>query len=106
MSLYRESLPQLADNLFLTDGGLETTLIYHEHIELPLFAAFELLNSVAGVEVLRRYFSTYTELAQRRGVGIVLETPTWRASKDWGAKLGHGADSLAEMNWQAVELVS
>jgi S-methylmethionine-dependent homocysteine/selenocysteine methylase len=106
MSRYRENLPQQADNLFLTDGGLETTLIYHEHIDLPFFAAFELLNSSSGVDVLRRYFATYAELAQRRGVGIVLETPTWRGNKDWGAKLGHGTDSLAEMNWQAVGLVS
>jgi S-methylmethionine-dependent homocysteine/selenocysteine methylase len=106
MSLYRQNLPQQAGHLFLTDGGLETTLIYHEQVDLPLFAAFELLDSRSGVDVLRRYFSTYAEVAHRCGVGIVLETPTWRASRDWGAKLGHDADALAEMNRLGVKLVS
>src|SRR5690349_19485472 len=34
MSQYRRSLPQLADRNFITDGGLETTLIYHDGIDL------------------------------------------------------------------------
>jgi S-methylmethionine-dependent homocysteine/selenocysteine methylase len=106
MSLYRQSLPQQAGHLFLTDGGLETTLIYQEQVDLPLFAAFPLLGSRSGVDVLRRYFSTYAEVAHRCGVGVVLETPTWRASRDWGAKLGHDAAALAELNRRAVELVS
>ena len=36
---YRGRLPQLDGGLFLTDGGLETTLIFHEGFELPMFAA-------------------------------------------------------------------
>ena len=48
MSTYRHALPQLSDRIFLTDGGIETTLIYHEGLELPHFAAFVLLDDDAG----------------------------------------------------------
>ncbi len=48
MSKYRQTLPPLINRPFLTDGGLETTLVFHEGIELPLFAAFQLLRTDAG----------------------------------------------------------
>lgn len=105
MSKYRNNLPQLNDRLFLTDGGQETTLIFHEGIELPHFAAFNLLKDDAGTEVLRRYYVRYAELAAALGVGIVLEAPTWRANPDWGAKLGHDAKSLAALNRKGIELL-
>lgn len=105
MSLHRNTLPQFRDALFLTDGGLETTLVFHEGLPLPHFAAFTLLRDEAGREVLRRYFRRYAGLAVRRGVGLVLETPTWRANPDWGAKLGHDAAALAEVNRRGVDLL-
>lgn len=105
MSKYRKRLPQLQGDLFLTDGGLETTLIYHEHLELPFFAAFDLLKSTQGLEVLRRYFETYIDIARRHGTGIVLETPTWRANPDWATKLGYDAATLADANRSGVGLL-
>lgn len=105
MSKYRNRLPQLSSGLFLTDGGLETTLVFHEGIDLPLFAAFTLLDSREGLACLRRYFETYVDIAQRRGVGIVLETATWRANPDWAAKLGYDAKALAEANRVGVDLL-
>ena len=65
MSKYRQRLPQLEGGLFLTDGGLETTLIFHERVELPLFAAFDLLRDKAGREKLRQYFLPLHRLAAR-----------------------------------------
>ncbi|MEO1132317.1 MAG: homocysteine S-methyltransferase, partial [Cyanobacteria bacterium J06639_1] len=41
MARYRHQLPQLSDRLFLTDGGIETTLIFREGFDLPEFAAFD-----------------------------------------------------------------
>jgi homocysteine S-methyltransferase len=105
MSKYRNKLPQLAQRFFLTDGGLETTLIFHEGITLPFFAAFDLLKDDAGTEILRRYFTGYADLASARGVGAVLESPTWRANPDWAAKLGYDAAALAEVNRKAIELL-
>jgi len=102
MSKYRDSLPQLSNELFLADGGLETTLMFHDGIDLPHFAAFDLLTSDAGLESLERYYATYAEIAQKSGVGLVLETATWRASHDWGALLGHDDATLAQLNQESV----
>ena len=105
MSKYRHRLPQLNDPLFMTDGGLETTLIFHEHVDLPSFAAFDLLKDEHGVAVLRSYYARYAELARSHGMGIVLESPTWRANPDWGAKLGYDAAALADANRKAIGLM-
>ena len=76
---YRERLPQLGGGLFLTDGGLETTLIFREGWELPRFEAFVLLNDLIGRMVLRAYFDRYVLMAIEAGAGFILERPTWRA---------------------------
>jgi S-methylmethionine-dependent homocysteine/selenocysteine methylase len=102
---YRDRLPQLdADRPFLADGGLETTLIFHRGIDLPHFAAFDLLRTGAGREELRAYFEPYVELARERDVGMVLDTATWRASPDWGQLLGYSPDELDDANRAAVAL--
>jgi S-methylmethionine-dependent homocysteine/selenocysteine methylase len=105
MSLYRKHLPQLDGGMFLTDGGLETTLIFRDGVELPYFAAFDLLKDDAGTDVLRRYFRCYARLARDRNAGIVLETATWRANPDWAGKLGYDAKSLADANRRSVGLL-
>ncbi|MDX2035240.1 MAG: homocysteine S-methyltransferase family protein [Isosphaeraceae bacterium] len=105
MKTFRDALPQLGDGFFLTDGGLETTLIFLEGVELPHFAAFHLLADEAGTAALRNYFRTYAELARKHSTGIILETPTWRSNPDWGALLGHDAKSLEEVNERSVELL-
>jgi len=67
MAQFRKALPQLSGEFFLTDGGIETTLIFLERLELPDFAAFDLLKRKEGEAVLRKYFQTYSGLAQRFG---------------------------------------
>jgi len=99
-------LPQLSgDRLFVTDGGLETTLIFHQGIDLPYFAAFTLLEDDAGAAALRSYYEPYVAIARERGAGIVLDSATWRASRDWAERLGYTPDQLAEANRRAVALV-
>jgi len=105
MAKYRDNLPQLGDRVFLADGGIETTLIFHDALDLPDFAAFVLLADGGGREALRRYFRPYVELARYSGTGIVLETPTWRASPDWAARQGYADERLAEANRAAVDLL-
>ncbi|KAA1001629.1 homocysteine S-methyltransferase [Paraburkholderia panacisoli] len=105
MSQYRTHLPQLDDALFMTDGGIETTLIFHDGIALPCFAAFDLLKDAAGTARLEAYFRRYASLASREGIGLVLEAPTWRANADWGRKLGYSDAALAQANRKAIELL-
>jgi S-methylmethionine-dependent homocysteine/selenocysteine methylase len=102
---YREALPQLGRVPFLTDGGIETTLIFHDGHELPYFAAYDLLTREGGHMALRSYFEPYVRIAVDRGVGIVLETATWRASSDWAERLGHSPEQLADLNRRAVALL-
>lgn len=105
MSKYRNSLPQRTGRLCLTDGGLETTLIFHEGIELPDFAAFDLLRTAKGEAAVRKYFRTYAEIARRFATGLVLESPTWRANADWGTRLDYSPAMLAEANRKAIRLL-
>jgi S-methylmethionine-dependent homocysteine/selenocysteine methylase len=98
-------LPQLADDLLLTDGGIETTLIFHEGLELPDFATFPLLATAEGRDALRKYFRAYGDIARRFGIGVVLESATWRANPDWAARLGYDAPALAEANRSAIDLL-
>lgn len=91
--------------MLLTDGGLETTLIFHEGFDLPSFAAFPLLASEPGRDALRRYYRAYLAIARRHGLGIILETATWRASADWGALLGYDAAALRDITVAAVDLL-
>jgi homocysteine S-methyltransferase len=90
------------DAIHLTDGGMETTLIYHDGIDLPDFAAFTVLADDAGRAALGRYYDAYLAVAEKRGLPIVLDTPTWRASSDWGARLGYSAEQLADVTRDAV----
>jgi homocysteine S-methyltransferase len=100
-----QTLPQLArDRLFITDGGLETTLVFHQGIDLPAFAAFTLLDEPDGRALLRAYYEPFVDLAVRHGAGLVVDTATWRANPDWGAQLGYGPERLAAANRRAVEV--
>ena len=103
---YRDALPQLNGNVLLTDGGMETTLIFLDGFELPCFASFPLLERDDGRAAMHGYFEPYLEVARRHGVGFVLEANTWRANPAWGAQLGYSLDDLAEANRRAVGFVA
>lgn len=91
--------------LMLTDSGLETWLVFDQGLELPVFAAFPLLGDPAGQELLSRYFRDHLSVAAKAGMGMVLETPTWRANGDWGSRLGYGAAALDRMNRESVRFL-
>jgi S-methylmethionine-dependent homocysteine/selenocysteine methylase len=91
--------------LFLTDGGIETTLIFHDGFDLPYFAAFDLFKDEKGTRALRRYFARHASIARKNGTGFILESATWRASRDWADKLGYSAVKLEEANRKAIRLL-
>jgi S-methylmethionine-dependent homocysteine/selenocysteine methylase len=90
---------------YLSDGGLETTLIFHKSIPLNDFAAFELLRNEEGKKVLEEYYKPYLSLAEKYKIGFVIESPTWRASSDWGFKLAYTHDQLFAMNKQSIKFI-
>jgi S-methylmethionine-dependent homocysteine/selenocysteine methylase len=91
-----------AQTIAMTDGGLETCLLFHEGFELPGFAAFPLLADAAGRDALRRYFEQFLDMAGELDRPFVLDTATWRANPDWGRQLGYDTDGLASANGAAV----
>lgn len=86
----------------LTDSGLETWLVFHRGTNLPDFAAFPLLDNPPGRALLAEYFRDHIRIAAAVGTDVVLETPTWRANADWGARLGYDTDGLDRINRDAV----
>ena len=101
----RQCLPQTNGNgLFVTDGGLETELVFHDGIDLPSFAAFPLLGDPELRGRLRRYYDGYLDIARKLGAGFIIETPTWRANPDWASVLGYSLEQLDAVNRSAVAL--
>lgn len=91
------------DETFIGDGGLETTMIFERGIELPEFASFQHLDDERGRAALRDYYEGYLDLAAAHDVGFTLDTPTWRASRNWGERLGRSAREVGELNRAAVD---
>jgi homocysteine S-methyltransferase len=102
---FRDSLPSASGVTCVTDGGMETVLVFHRGLDLPAFASFPLLTTDEGRRELTAYFEPYAQLARERHLGLILDTPTWRANADWGAELGYDADDLAEVNRKGAALL-
>lgn len=97
-------LPHQTDDIFLTDGGTETWLMYKRGFELQEFSAFHLLNDKRAVEALREYYTAFANIAATLGTPFIFDSLTYRASRDWGALLGYSTEGLAEMNHKCFEL--
>ena len=100
------ALPQLAGRPMVTDGGMETDLIFHHGVDLPLFAAFPLIDTAEGRSLLTSYYDEYAAIARRAGAGLMLESATWRASSDWGDRLGYSPADLARVNRDAISMLA
>jgi len=105
MPKYRNRLPQTQGGFFITDGGIETTLIFHDGLDLPYFASFHLLRDAEGETALRHYFERYARMAAEHNYGFILESPTWRANRDWGTLLGYSTEELAQANRRSIDLM-
>jgi S-methylmethionine-dependent homocysteine/selenocysteine methylase len=105
MARTNSTLPHQRSELFITDGGLETSMIFLEGYELPCFAAFDLLKESQGYEALRKYYTRYLEIAAAFGTGFILESPTWRANPDWLTRTGYPESSLTEVNKRSIEML-
>ena len=102
MHVRERPLPQLKGQMFVTDGGIETHLIFNEGEDLPDMSAYLLNMSERGRDKMREYYRAYIPIAQKAGQGFLFDTNTWRANPDWGARLGYDATKLREVNVAAV----
>ncbi|WP_332667168.1 homocysteine S-methyltransferase family protein [Aeromicrobium sp.] len=89
---------------WVTDGGLETDLLFNHGVDLPEFASFPLVQDDQGSALLRSYYEEYAAIATAAEAGLLVETPTWRANPDWGSILGYDANRLDKANRAAVAL--
>ena len=106
MAQYRQHLPQLDGEIFLTDAGVETDLIFNHGIEIREFAAHTLLPEARGRAALENYFTGFLDLARELEVGFILDTVTWKAHRHWAKDLGATAQELKAANLDAVAFVS
>ena len=105
MAKYRSNLPQMKGGDFLSDGGMETALIFLQGVDLPHFASFPLLDSAEGRAHLTNYYENYLAIARKQGVGFLLDSATWRASPDWGAVLGYDREALKTVHLASITLL-
>lgn len=98
-------LNEIGDQIFLTDGGMETVMVFLEGIDLPQFASFTLLGSETGRAALTKYYTAFLDEAAGQRAGFMLDTPTWRASAGWGQVMGLEAEQMDAVNREAVALV-
>jgi homocysteine S-methyltransferase len=103
-SVGESGMPALTTGSWVTDGGLETDLLFNHGVDLPEFAAFPLVEDADGRGLLETYYAAYAAVAAAAGAGLVLETPTWRANPDWAAQLGYSPEQLDAANRAAVTL--
>ncbi|KAA5549161.1 homocysteine S-methyltransferase family protein [Adhaeribacter rhizoryzae] len=99
------NLPHQSGNIFLTDGGLETTLVFLQGFELPYFAACHLLNDAAGYQAMQDYYRRYLTIAQKYNTGFILESPTWRANPDWLKLMGYSPTAITDLNTKAIKFL-
>jgi len=106
MHLYRNSLPQLAGDLFITDAGLETDLIFNHGIEIREFASHTLLADSAGRHALARYMRDFLDLAKTENAGFILDVGVWKAHIHWADDLGASVEELRQANRDAVSFAA
>ncbi len=97
-------LPHQTDDIFLTDGGTETWLMYKRGFDLPEFSAFHLLNDAKATAAIREYYRAFADIAVDLGTSFIFDSLTCRASRDWGRLLGYSDEALAEMNHRCLTL--
>ncbi len=91
--------------LYLTEGGTETEIIYRHGHELREFAMFELMDKPAAVADLQDMYRRYLDVAAKYGFAALMAGFDYRASPDWGKKLGYSAEGLREMQHMCIDFL-
>ncbi|MFT4075694.1 MAG: homocysteine S-methyltransferase family protein [Asticcacaulis sp.] len=93
---------QRDDIIYLTEGGQETEIMYKFGHELPEFAMYPLLDNPRAMADLKGMYSRVLDAAAKHGFAVMLTGLDYRASPDWGEKLGYSRSGLADALVQSV----
>lgn len=105
MSVQSPLPPTGSGEVFLTEAGTETEIMYRHGFELPEFAMFTLLENPSAVTAMRGMFTEHLDVAAEFGLSFLLTGIDYRASPDWGTKLGYSPQALADANIAAIEFL-
>ncbi|MCU9846845.1 homocysteine S-methyltransferase family protein [Defluviimonas sp. WL0024] len=99
MTLKQDATRRFLDDprIYLTDGGFETSMVFHEGLDLPAFSAVVLLDDAKTRAAVTRYFERFLAIAEEAGTGFVLDTATWRAADHWAAAIGRPKAELRQL---------
>jgi homocysteine S-methyltransferase len=100
----KRRMPTVEDPLFLTEAGIETTLMYKNGWELQHFCLFERMREDRFMADLEAYHRRLIEVALERGVGHLLDGVHYRASPDWSAKLNMSDSELKQLTEKGLAL--
>lgn len=101
----RRLAPQAEGKLYLTEGGQETEVMYRFGHELPEFAMYPLLERPEAMAALTGMYQRYLEVAARNGFSVLMGGLDYRASPDWGAKLGYSPEELAREQLRCIDFL-
>lgn len=102
MTTARTLFPRRDGLLYLTEGGTETEIIYRHGHGLREFAMFELMDRPAALADLGDMYRRYLDAAARHGFGALMAGFDYRASPDWGKKLGYSRAGLEEVQHRCI----
>lgn len=90
--------------MLLTDGAIETVLIFEMGLSLdPVLEASVLVETAQGREALRLLYGRYLDSAREAGLRIQIGTPTFRCSADRVRAAGRPTEDLERLNRRNVE---
>lgn len=92
MKLFKES------PFVLTDGAIETRVVYEFGRALGDAETFSLLDDADGRRILTEIYRSYAAVGVKHGIAMQLGTPTWHASRRY-------TDDVARVNHAALRLV-
>ena len=90
---------------YLAEGGQETEIMYKFGHDLPDFAMFPLLKKPQALADLKGMYSRYLVTAARHGFVALMGGLDYRASPDWGSKLGYSLEALADAELASIDFL-
>ena len=90
----------------LTDGGIETRIMFETDVPLPEHVQVAaLVTDPAGGPVLRGIYESYVAAASPFGLPVIIGTPTFRASPNYVSRAGLGGDeAVRSLNTDAAKM--